>query len=50
MPSVSELSQLWSIYTNNVRSMFEGELTPEEMGTNVVNQLEEAIDLMNSGK
>ncbi len=50
MPTVSELGQLWGIYANNVRSMFSGELTPQEMAENIVKQLEEAIDLMNSGK
>lgn len=50
MPTVSEMGQLWSIYTNNIRSMWSGELSPEETGKNIVLQLEEAIELMNSGK
>ncbi len=50
MPTVSEMGQLWSIYTNNVRSMWSGELTAKEAAENIVKQLEEAVELMNSGK
>lgn len=50
MPTVSEMGQLWSIYTNNIRSMWNGELTPEETGANIVSQLQEAVELMDSGK
>ena len=50
MPTVSEMGQLWGIYTNNIRSMWSGELTSEETGANIVTQLKEAVELMNSGK
>lgn len=50
MPTVSEMGQLWSIHTNNIRSMWTGELTPGEAAENIVNQLTEAVELMNSGK
>ncbi|MCH5255326.1 MAG: extracellular solute-binding protein [Lachnospiraceae bacterium] len=50
MPTVSEMGQLWSIHTNNIRSMWMGELTPKEAAENIVNQLTEAVELMNSGK
>ena len=50
MPTVSELGQLWGIHSNNVKSMFSGDLTPQEMAENIVTQLEEAIELMDSGK
>ena len=50
MPTVSEMGQLWSIHTNNIRSMWMGELTPQEAAENIVNQLMEAVELMNSGK
>ena len=46
MPTVSEMGQLWSIHTNNIRSMWSGEQTAH----NMVSQLKEAIELMNSGK
>ncbi|WP_373834973.1 sugar ABC transporter substrate-binding protein [Bacteroides heparinolyticus] len=50
MPTVSEMGQLWSIHTNNIRSMWTGELSPQEAADNMVTQLKEAIELMNSGK
>ena len=50
MPTVSEMGQLWTIHTNNIRSMWAGEQTVEEAAQNMVRQLEEAIELMNSGK
>lgn len=50
MPTVSEMGQLWTIHTNNIRSMWSGEQTPKEAAANMVTQLEEAIELMNSGK
>ncbi len=50
MPTVSEMGQLWSIHTNNIRSMWMGELTCEETAKNIVSQLKEAVELMNSGK
>lgn len=50
MPTVSEMGQLWSIHTDNIRSMWMGTLTPQETAENIVKQLKEAIELMNSGK
>lgn len=50
MPTMSELGQLWDIHVNNIRSMWAGDLTPQEAADNIVSQLQEAIDLMNSGK
>ena len=50
MPTVSEMGQLWSIHTNNIRSMWAQELTPQEAAENMVVQLKEAVELMNSGK
>lgn len=50
MPTVSEMGQLWTIHTNNIRSMWSGEQTVEEAANNMVSQLQEAIELMNSGK
>ena len=50
MPTVSEMGQLWSIHTNNIRSMWTGELTPQAAAENMVKQLKEAVELMNSGK
>lgn len=50
MPTVSEMGLLWSIHTNNIRSMWIGDLTPAEAAVNMVKQLEEAVELMNSGR
>lgn len=50
MPTVSEMGQLWSIHVNNIRSMWGGELSPQGAAENIVKQLEEAVELMNSGK
>lgn len=50
MPTVSEMGQLWSIHTNNIRLMWSGEQTPAQAAENMVAQLNEAIELMNSGK
>ncbi len=50
MPTVSELGQLWGIHSNNIKSMFQGEIDSQAMAENIVSQLKEAIDLMNSGK
>lgn len=50
MPTVSEMGQLWGIHMNNIRSMWTGELTPAEAAENMVKQLKEAVELMNSGK
>lgn len=50
MPTVSEMGQLWTIHTNNIRSMWVGDLTPGEAAENMVKQLEEAVELMNSGR
>ena len=50
MPTVSEMGQLWSIHTNNIRLMWSGELAPADAAENMVQQLQEAVELMNSGK
>ena len=50
MPTVSEMGQLWEIHTNNIRSMWSGEQTVSQTAKNIVKQLKEAIELMNSGK
>lgn len=50
LPTVSEMGQLWTIHTNNIRSMWAEEQTPQQAADNMVTQLKEAIELMNSGK
>lgn len=50
MPTVSELGQLWGIHINNIKSMFQGEMDPQQTAENIVKQLKEAVALMDSGK
>lgn len=50
LPTVSEMGQLWDIHTNNIKSMWAGELTPQEAADNIVSQLKEASELIDSGK
>lgn len=50
MPTVSEMGQLWDIHANNIKLMFQGDMTPQETAENIVKQLEEAVEMMNSGK
>lgn len=45
MPTVSEMGQLWSIHTNNIRSMWSGEQTAQQAADNMVSQLKEAIGI-----
>lgn len=50
MPTVSEMGQLWDIHTNNMKSMFQGDIKPQAAAENIVTQLKEAVELMDSGK
>lgn len=50
MPTVSEMGSLWDIHTNNIKSMWIGELSPKEAAENIKLQLEEASELMDAGK
>lgn len=50
MPTVPELGQVWTPYTDNMKLMLQGEITPQEAAENIAVQVQEGIDLMNSGK
>ncbi len=50
LPSVPELGHLWEPYSNNMRLMFGGQISPEEAAKHIETQFKEAIDLMHSGK
>lgn len=50
LPTVSEMGQVWTIYSNNIESMWLGELTAQEAADNMLSQIEEAIELLESGK
>ncbi|THF79041.1 sugar ABC transporter substrate-binding protein [Cohnella fermenti] len=49
LPSVPELGQLWTPYTDNMRLLFQGKLSPEEAAKYIDSQFKEAIELMHSG-
>lgn len=49
LPSVAELGQLWTIYTDNMRLLFNGSLSPKEAAQYIESQLADAIKLMHSG-
>ncbi|MCL2050867.1 MAG: extracellular solute-binding protein [Lachnospiraceae bacterium] len=50
LPSVPELGHLWVPYTNNMRLMYSGQITPEEAGYYINEQLKESIAIMHEGK
>lgn len=50
MPTVSEMGLIWQPFEDNMKLMFEGTITPEEAAGYISEQVEEAIELMNSGK
>jgi len=49
LPSVAELGQLWTLYTDNMRLLFGGSISPEEAAQYIESQLRDAIELMHSG-
>ncbi len=50
MPTVSELGQIWTPYSDNMKLMFDEKITPEKAAENIKAQVQEGIELMNSGK
>lgn len=50
MPTVAELGQVWTPYSDNMKLMFDNKITPEKAAENIGKQVKEGIDLMNSGK
>ncbi|WP_027629821.1 sugar ABC transporter substrate-binding protein [Ruminiclostridium cellobioparum] len=50
MPTVPELGQVWTPYSDNIKLMFQKKITPAEAAKNISKQVQEGIDLMNSGK
>ncbi len=49
LPTVAELGQLWTPYSDNMKLMFQGTTTPEEAAQYIVEQFKEGIALMDSG-
>lgn len=50
LPTVSELGQVWTPYSNNMKALFNGEIDAKQAAQNIQKQIEEGIALMNSGK
>lgn len=50
LPSVPELGHLWGPYSDNMRLMFSGTISPAEAAQYIDAQFKEAIELMHSGK
>ena len=50
MPTVSELGQVWTPYSNNIKALFNGQLNAKEAAQNMVSQITEGVELMNAGK
>lgn len=50
MPTASELGQVWTPFSDNMKLMFNGQIKPEEAAEYIKTQVEEGIQMMNSGK
>lgn len=50
MPTASEMGQVWTPFSDNMKLMFNGEVTPKEAGNYIETQVAEGIEMMNSGK
>lgn len=50
MPTASELGQVWTPFSDNMKLMFNGQVTPEQAAEYIGTQVAEGIEMMNSGK
>lgn len=50
LPTLAELNQIWTPYSDNMQLLFSGKITPEKAASNIQSQFKEGIELMNSGK
>jgi len=50
MPNLSELGQVWTPYSDNMKLLFKSSISPEKAAENIQKQVKEGIALMNSGK
>lgn len=50
MPTASELGQVWTPFSDNMKLMFNGQIKPEQAADYIKTQVEEGIKMMNSGK
>jgi len=50
MPTASELGQVWTPFSDNMKLMLNGQVTPQEAAEYIKSQVAEGISMMNSGK
>jgi arabinogalactan oligomer / maltooligosaccharide transport system substrate-binding protein len=50
LPTLSELGQVWTPFSDNMKLLFKGTITPEKAAANIQKQVKDGISLMNSGK
>ena len=50
LPTVSEMGLIWQPYSDNMKLMFTGTITPQEAADYILQQVEEAIAMMQSGQ
>ena len=50
LPTASEMGQVWTPFADNMKLMFNGQVTPEQAAEYIETQVAEGIDMMNSGK
>lgn len=50
LPTVSEMGLIWQPFSDNIKLMFSGTITPQEAADYIDEQVKEAIAMMQSGK
>lgn len=50
MPTASELGQVWTPFSDNMKLVLNGQITPEQAAEYIDTQVAEGIEMMNSGK
>lgn len=50
LPTVSELGQVWTPFTDNIKLMIQGKSTPAEAAKLIEDQVGEGINMMNEGR
>lgn len=50
LPTVSEMGLIWQPFEDNMKLMFTGSITPEQAADYIADQVQESIELMQSGQ
>lgn len=50
MPTIPEISQVWTPAQNNLKLIFSGKETVDQAASNIVSQLQKGIATMDAGK